>query len=87
MHQRNIEDLAIELYKVATRLSPNLVIDCVTLDNMTCITPDIGTPLFSAVSHSLTLQRITLPLGTENLGNCAKCYGKPLNIHNLQKSH
>ena len=67
VHHRDIQVLVTELYKFVHGLSPKLVRDCFKLNNMKQVHF-----LFSASSHSLTWRGITFPLGTENLGSCAK---------------
>ena len=68
VHHRNIQVLATELL-MTNGLSPKLISDCWSVS----VQPKKQVHfLFSDSSHSLRWHRITLPLGTENLGTSAK---------------
>ena len=88
LHYRNIQVLSTKLYKFVNGLSLKLHSDCFNLNDIwLCVTVETGPFLFLTSVHCLTWHRVTLPLGTENLGNFAKLYEKLFNTHSLQKSH
>ena len=68
VHHRNIQVLAAELL-MTNGLSPKLISDCWSVSVQSKKQVHF---LFSDSSHSLRWHRITLPLGTENLGTSAK---------------
>ena len=72
VHHRNIQVLATELHELVNGLSPKLVSDCFKLNNITVYNIRNRPTFYSRPVRSLTWHRITLPLGTENLGTCAK---------------
>ena len=69
---RNIQVLAIELYKIVNNFSPNLVNDCFKLNSMTVYNTRNRSTRYSRPVCSLTWHIITLPFGAENLGTCTK---------------
>ena len=72
VHHRNIQVLATELYEFINGLSPKQVSDCFKLNNITAHNIRNRPTFYSRPVSSLTWHRIALPLGTENLGTCAK---------------